>query len=112
MSSEEQSRRDDLISLGYVLLYLYRGSLPWQGLKATTKSQKYDRIMEKKMSTSVQSLCYGLPSEFAAYMTYAMSLRFEDKPDYRYLRKLFRDLFVRERYVWDYIFDWTLVKMV
>ncbi|KAI8581377.1 hypothetical protein K450DRAFT_232770 [Umbelopsis ramanniana AG] len=107
----EQSRRDDLISLGYVLLYLYRGSLPWQGLKATTKSQKYDRIMEKKMSTSVQSLCYGLPSEFAAYMTYSMSLRFEDKPDYRYLRKLFRDLFVRERYVWDYIFDWTLVKM-
>ncbi|KAH8554831.1 casein kinase I like hhp1 [Umbelopsis sp. PMI_123] len=107
----EQSRRDDLISLGYVLLYLYRGSLPWQGLKAATKSQKYDRIMEKKMSTSAQSLCYGLPSEFAAYMTYTMSLRFEDKPDYRYLRKLFRDLFGRERYVWDYIFDWTLVKM-
>ena len=68
--------------------------------------------MEKKMTTSVQTLCYGLHSEFAAYLTYSMSLQFEDKPDYRYLRKLFRDLFVRERFVWDYVFDWTLVKLV
>ncbi|CAM0140263.1 unnamed protein product [Umbelopsis sp. WA50703] len=106
----EQSRRDDLISLGYVLLYLFRGSLPWQGLKATTKSQKYDRIMEKKITTSIKVLCHGLPSEFSAYMTYVMALRFDDKPDYKYLRKLFRDLFTRERYVWDYVFDWTVAK--
>ncbi|KAJ2955440.1 hypothetical protein NQZ79_g8553 [Umbelopsis isabellina] len=106
----EQSRRDDLISLGYVLLYLYRGSLPWQGLKATTKSQKYDRIMEKKITTPIKVLCQGLPSEFSAYMTYVMALRFDDKPDYKYLRKLFRDLFARERYVWDYVFDWTVAK--
>lgn len=108
----EQSRRDDLISLGYVLLYLHRGSLPWQGLKATTKSQKYDRIMEKKITTPIKVLCQGLPSEFSAYMTYVMALRFDDKPDYKYLRKLFRDLFARERYVWDYVFDWTVAKSV
>lgn len=106
----EQLRRDDLELLGYVLIYFCRGSLPWQGLKAATKRQKYDRIMEKKMSTPTESLTKGLPEEFQTYMTYVKSLRFDDKPDYPYLRKLFRDLFKRENYRYDYIFDWTLYK--
>lgn len=53
----EQSRRDDLESLGYVLMYFNKGSLPWQGLKAATKRQKYERISEKKMSTPIEELC-------------------------------------------------------
>lgn len=103
----EQSRRDDLESLGYMLMYFCRGSLPWQGLKAANKKQKYDRIMEKKMTTPTELLCRNFPSEFAIYLNYTRSLRFDDKPDYAYLRKLFRDLFVREGYVYDYVFDWT-----
>jgi len=108
----EQSRRDDMESLGYVMLYFCRGSLPWQGLKAATKKQKYDRIMEKKMTTPTEVLCRGFPNEFAIYLNYTRSLRFDDKPDYSYLRKIFRDLFVREGFQYDYVFDWTVYKYV
>uniref|UniRef100_A0A0D9VIH3 non-specific serine/threonine protein kinase n=1 Tax=Leersia perrieri TaxID=77586 RepID=A0A0D9VIH3_9ORYZ len=104
----EQSRRDDLESLGYVLMYFLRGSLPWQGLKAGTKKQKYDKISEKKMLTPVEVLCKSYPTEFISYFHYCRSLRFEDKPDYSYLKRLFRDLFIREGYQLDYIFDWTV----
>lgn len=106
----EQLRRDDLESLGYVLIYFCRGSLPWQGLKAATKRQKYDRIMEKKITTPNDILTQGLPREFLEYMNYIKTLRFDDKPDYSYLRKIFRDLFKRENYRYDYVFDWTLYK--
>ncbi|KAL3375642.1 hypothetical protein AABB24_006884 [Solanum stoloniferum] len=106
----EQSRRDDLESLGYVLMYFLRGSLPWQGLKAGTKKQKYERISEKKVSTSIETLCRGYPTEFASYFHYCRSLRFEDKPDYAYLKRIFRDLFIREGFQFDYVFDWTILK--
>ncbi|XP_056851417.1 casein kinase 1-like protein 12 isoform X1 [Raphanus sativus] len=106
----EQSRRDDLESLGYILMYFLKGSLPWQGLKAGTKKQKYERISEKKVSTSIESLCRGYPSEFASYFHYCRSLRFDDKPDYGYLKRIFRDLFIREGFQFDYVFDWTILK--
>ncbi|KAE8715391.1 Casein kinase I isoform delta [Hibiscus syriacus] len=106
----EQSRRDDLETLGYVLMYFLRGSLPWQGLRAGTKKQKYDKISEKKVSTSIEALCRGYPSEFASYFHYCRSLRFDDKPDYSYLRCLFRELFIREGFQFDYVFDWTILK--
>ncbi|KAL2327223.1 hypothetical protein Fmac_020650 [Flemingia macrophylla] len=106
----EQSRRDDLESLGFVLMYFLRGSLPWQGLKAGTKKQKYDRISEKKVSTSIEALCRGYPTEFASYFHYCRSLRFDDRPDYAYLKRIFRDLFIREGFQFDYVFDWTILK--
>ncbi|CAD5174155.1 unnamed protein product [Musa acuminata subsp. malaccensis] len=107
----EQSRRDDLESLGYVLMYFLRGSLPWQGLKAGTKKQKYEKISEKKVATSIEALCRGYPSEFASYFHYCRLLRFEDKPDYAYLKRLFRDLFIHEGFQFDYMFDWTILKI-
>lgn len=104
----EQSRRDDIEALGYVLLYFLRGNLPWQGLKAVNKKEKYERISDKKVSTPIEVLCEGLPREFSTYIHYSRQLRFDDKPDYAYLRKLFRELFVREGYTYDFKFDWTV----
>jgi len=109
----EQSRRDDLESLGYVLMYFTRGSLPWQGLKANTKKQKYEKIMEKKMSTPIEGLCKGYPgeSEFRSYFEYCRALRFDDKPDYAYLKRLFKELFFRKGFQLDAMFDWTVLNM-
>ena len=76
--------------------YFLRGSLPWQGLKAATKRQKYEKISEKKMSTPIEVLTKGYPIEFTTYFQYCRALRFDDKPDYSYMRKVFRDLFARE----------------
>jgi len=106
----EQSRRDDLEAVGYVLMYFNRGALPWQGLKANSKKEKYEKIMEKKMSTPVEVLCKHFPSEFVTYLNYCRSLRFEDRPDYAYLRRLLKDLFFREGYQYDFVFDWTILN--
>lgn len=61
----EQSRRDDLEALGYVLMYFQRGSLPWQGLKANNKRQKYEKISEKKIGTPIDELCRGCPGKLS-----------------------------------------------
>ncbi|XP_071702090.1 casein kinase 1-like protein 3 [Rutidosis leptorrhynchoides] len=106
----EQSRRDDLESLGYVFLYFLRGSLPWQGLKGATKKQKYDKICEKKVSTPIEVLCKFHHVEFVSYFQYCRSLTFEQRPDYGFLKRLFRDLFTRQGYDFDYVFDWTVLK--
>jgi serine/threonine protein kinase len=79
----EQSRRDDMESLGFVLMYFLRGSLPWQGLKASTKKKKYARILERKQATAASLLCRGYPVEFRQYFEHCSSLGFEDPPDYR-----------------------------
>lgn len=106
----EQSRRDDLESLGYVLMYFNLGTLPWQGLKAANKRQKYERISEKKLSTPIEELCRGFPAEFPTYLTYCRQLHFDQRPDYCYLRKLFRTLFHRQGFTYDYVFDWNMLK--
>merc|ERR1712187_604604 len=92
----EQSRRDDLESIGYLLVYFASGGLPWQGLKANFKKEKYEKIMAKKLSTPLEVLCQNLPEEFATYLRYCRSLRFEEMPDYGYLRGLLRELLRKE----------------
>jgi len=91
------------------MMYFLRGSLPWQNLKANNKKDKYERIMEKKLSTSIEVLCKGFPTEFATYLTYCRNLRFDEKPDYTYLRNMFKELFVRSGHELDYLYDWNII---
>ena len=83
----EQSRRDDLESIGYVIIFFLKGILPWQGLK--TGKNKINKIMEKKLQIPTEILCYGLPEEIIVYLNYCKSLKFEDRPHYDYVRGLF-----------------------
>lgn len=103
----EQSRRDDLESVGYVLIYFLKGTLPWQGLKAKNAQKKYRLIMEKKQQVSIAQLCQGCPSQFAEFLAYTRSLKFDAKPDIPYVRKLFRDLYHAQGFasvgkLWDW----------
>jgi len=106
----EQSRRDDLESIGYVLIYLLKGKLPWQKINAFTRIEKYEKIAEKKMEIAMSKLCHGLPGEFAAYMSYVKGLDFEQTPDYKYLKGLFKAIFARNSYEFDYVYNWINLK--
>lgn len=63
--------------------------------------------MDKKISTNIESLTKGLPAQFATYLNYCRNLRFEEKPDYRYMRDLFKDLMKKSGFENDYIYDWN-----
>lgn len=103
----QQSRRDDLECLGYVLVYLLKGSLPWQGLQGNNKKEKYLNITRKKESTSLETLCQDLPCEFLRYLQICRSLEFEGRPDYTALKLMFSELYIRLEYTFDRVFDWT-----
>ena len=103
----EQSRRDDLESVGYVLMYLLRGILPWQGLQAKTKEDRYKKILEQKIGTNSYDLCYGFPNEFERYVEYTKNLEYTEEPDYDMCRGLFMRIMRREKWKFDYIYDWT-----
>ncbi|OHT13144.1 Casein kinase I [Tritrichomonas foetus] len=103
----EQSRRDDLEALGYCLLYFLKGKLPWMGIDAKTRQEKYEKIMDVKSLTTVEELCEGVPEEFATYLNMVRDLRFFDEPEYGKYRALFRDLFIRRGFVYDYNYDWV-----
>ena len=104
----EQSRRDDLESLGYVLMYFNRGSLPWQGLKALNKRQKYEKIREKKLATSIEELCQGYPAEFASYLHICRGYKFDESPNYDQLRGIMKRLSGKGDFKYDFVFDWNM----
>lgn len=91
-------------------MYFLKGSLPWQGLPAKNKDEKYEQIKIKKAVTSIEDLCKGFPKEFCQFMNYSRKLKFEEKPDYQQLISMFRELFVRDQFEFDYMYDWILKK--
>lgn len=106
----KQSQRDDIESLKYIILYFCRKSLPWQRLRVAGKKEKYNKILEKKRKTLIKNLYYNFLNKFLIYLNYTQSLYFNDKPDYSYLYKIFRDLFIHEAFQYDYVFNWTIYK--
>ncbi|KZT56401.1 kinase-like protein [Calocera cornea HHB12733] len=106
----EQSRRDDLEALGHVFMYFLRGGLPWQGLKAATNKQKYEKIGEKKQTTPIKELCEGFPEEFGIYLNYVRKLGFEENPDYDFLRELFTKVLKNLGEQEDGVYDWMLLN--
>ncbi|OHT04721.1 hypothetical protein TRFO_06144 [Tritrichomonas foetus] len=95
------SRRDDMESLGYLLVYLLTGQLPWSSYLNNKD------VYKAKVNTSVKDLCDGLPPEFEIFLNSVRCLEFDDKPNYAKYRELFRRLFIRQGFTYDYVFDWT-----
>ncbi|KAK2960430.1 putative Casein kinase I [Blattamonas nauphoetae] len=102
----EPSRRDDLETLAYIFIEFLTGTLPWSRIRDSSKRKKFLKIGDLKMGMSVDELCKGVPKEFADYLRYCRNLRFDEKPDYAYLRKLFRELMKSSGYTNDQQFDW------
>jgi serine/threonine protein kinase len=102
----EQSRRDDIEGIGYVLVYFYLGRLPWQGKQDKGKPH-VSKIMEKKLITPPEILCKKMPVEFSYYFHYCRNLKFEDRPDYNMLKNLFLELLSsRVNLKEEIVFDW------
>lgn len=109
----EQSRRDDLESLGYILIYFLKGELPWMNLNGTTKEEKHKLIVTCKKSLTVEKLCEGLPQEFCEYMNYARNiLKFDEEPNYGHLKKMFRTLLLNSKLDMNYVFDWQCLDKI
>jgi serine/threonine protein kinase len=101
----QQSRRDDMAAVGYILLYLGKGSLPWQ---AVARNSEVDSILKLKR-TSSEVLFAGFPSEFAQYLDHCRNLGFDEEPNYSF-RDKFHGLFARQAFQLDYVFDWVVRK--
>ena len=105
----EQSRRDDIESIGYMMVYLLKGKLPWQGLNCTDSKKLFEMVKKIKKETSLDTLCIGLPNEIITFIQYARNINFEDKPNYSYLRALLRKIASKNGLRMDYNkFDWIL----
>ena len=102
----EQSRRDDLQSLMYILVYLSKGGLPWMGIKGNDKRKKYELIAMKKLNITSRELFGDLPKEYLIIYEYIHALKFDEKPDYIYIRSQIRSIFLRYHYQYDYLYDW------
>ena len=104
----EQTRRDDLESIGYILVFLSGSKLPWQEYDIHSKKAKtnYQRILELKRIANPEVICNFLPQEFSDYIKYCRNLNFEQDPDYEYLRGLFKNVLTKYGTINDLDFSW------
>ena len=107
LSGVEQSRRDDLEGLGYVFAYLLRGSVPWMYVDGNDESTKFRHILEMKKQITADELFSGFPHQFVEFLNTVRKLKFDETPNYSYLRSLFRDALIQGGFVYDYVYDWS-----
>lgn len=107
--NKEQSRKDDLESIAYILIYMYKGKLSWQGIKNKDKKERYKLIGEKKASLTEEELCEGMPKEFLVFLKYVRNLDFDEKPHYTSLKKMFIKLYESRNYKNDTL-EWQKNK--
>ena len=106
----EQSRKDDLISIGYMIIYFMRKKLPWQLINIENEMDRYIAIYRMKKNIKPEELCRFLPDEMAEYMRYVQNLKFEDNPDYKYLKGLFKSILIKMDKNYDkLLFSWIKV---
>ena len=103
------SRRDDLESIGYILLYLLIGKLPWQTIKHSEKSVKYELIGNEKKSKPLYVHFPDVPGEFITYLTYCRNMTFDEDPDYEYLKNIFITLYNHHGFESDNKYDWNIM---
>lgn len=110
LQGNQQSRKDDLEAIGYVLIYLCKGTLPWVGLTGLTSKEKHLKIAESKLRHPIAVLCAGLPRELVDFFAYVRGLGFSQEPDYEFLRSLFESALARIGGRLDMVFDWCPQK--
>ena len=110
LSGIEQTRKDELESLGLVIIYLYIGSLPWSILKYKDLNQEIKRIRKIREEITIENMCKGMPQEMNNYMNYVKNLKYEEKPDYEYLRSLFMNV-LRKIGVNEPLFSWAAINI-
>ena len=109
----EQSRRDDLESIGYMLIYLIKGRLPWDNIRVENKRSSYFKLSLYKKNIAPEILCSNLPGEFCEYIRYVKNLNFEDDPDYNYLKSLFQIMLKKQGIIENKIFfSWINEKNI
>ena len=103
----EQSRRDDLESLGYMILFLFKGELPWQNIQNDNKDIRSNLIFKKKNKTALEDICEDAPDMMIDYIRYCRLLKYEEVPNYNKLRKMFTDEMDKNNYILDNKFEWN-----
>lgn len=102
----EISRKDDLESLIYVLVFLYKGNLPWQNLKVSD-SEKTKKVGEMKMKMTSEEICKEMPEEFVKFLNYVKNLSFKQNPDYNFLKGLIGKVAFVNNFQMDSVWDWA-----
>ena len=107
-----QTRKDDLESLGLVIIYLYMGSLPWSEIKGTDIYQSWDKIVAIRNIVSNEDICMGMPPEMETYMNYINNLKYDERPDYEYLIQLFLNILKKIGGSNEQLFSWADKKKI